>query len=289
MSSDSTVLINGGTSEVGRQITKYFVENGHQVIISSDNSEQCFEVQKEVFDETGERIDLIIVDFASQQEIKEMVEDIENKYPNLNTIVNNMSITSSEPILSEDGIDLVFQVNYLSRFLMTNLLIPTLKNNNKSQIIDVCGETPFEATISFSDINLEEDYSEDIAEIQANLADIMYMQTLSEKLVDTNITVNSINPGKLTGEMHKKYLIAKPFELLFKQIFHKFDLWTSVSPEKAASLIYEIATNAAKRTTGKYYIKNKPAKLPAFAAKKSNRDKLWELSNELTESTFDLF
>ena len=289
MSSSYTVLINGGTSEVGRQIAQKFVEGGHKVIISSDNSEQCFEVQKEIFDETGERIDIIITDFSSQQEIKEMVEEIENKYPDLNIIINNLSITSSEQIMSEDDIELVFHVNYLSRFLLTNLLIPTLNQNKPARIINVVCETPQTAKINFGNIDLDEEYDDDDAEVQANLADIMYIQSLSERLVNTHVTANSINPGKLTGEMHERHLIRKPVEMLFKKLFHKLDIWTSVSPEKAGELVYGISMNEAQKNSGKYFVQNKPAKLPEFAAKKSNRDKLWELSNELTESTFDTF
>jgi hypothetical protein len=89
--------------------------------------------------------------------------------------------------------------------------------------------------------------------------------------------------------MQQRHLLTKPVEMLLKKIFHKFDIWTSVSPEKAAELVYGISINEAHKSTGKYFVQNKPAKLPEFAAKKSNRDKLWDLSNELTESTFDTF
>lgn len=289
LSSNLTVLINGGTSEVGRELTRIFAKNGHDVIISSNNSEQSFEVQKEIFDELGIRVDMYIADFASEQEIKEMSEDIENKYPELNLIINNLSITSSEPLLSEDEIEIVFQTNYLSRFLLTNLLIPTLKTNKDARILDIVGDVSNKVSINFENVNLDEIYSDDDAETQADLADIMYIQTLSEKLINTKITANSINPGKIVSEIHRQNAAINPFGMLWQQITHQVDSWTSTSPEKVAQLVYKIAMNDALKVSGKHFIKGKPAKLPAFAAKRSNRDRLWALSNELTESTFDIF
>ena len=291
MSRDLTVLINGGTSEVGRKITQKFAENGHKVIISSDNSELAFEVQKEVFDETGERIDIYIADFASQQEIKEMAEDIENKYPDLNLIINNMSVTSTDQIFSEDEIDVVFQINYLSRFLLTNLLIPTLKQNSASGagILEICGDVSVKTEINFGNINLEDIYDDALADAQANLADIMYAQTLSEKLASTSIKVNSVNPGKLIGELHGDFTNDNRFETLFKKIAYEFSRMTTVSPDSVSDVVYKLAIDEADKVTGKHFLKMKPSKLPPFAAKKENREQLWKLSNEMTESTFDTF
>ena len=289
MSRQLTVLINGGTSEVGRKIANKFAENGHNVIISSDNSVQAFEVQKEIFDETGERIDIYIADFASQQEIKEMAEDIGNKYPDLNLIINNMSVTSSDQIFSEDEIDVVFQINYLSRFLLTNLLVPTLKQNSPAAILEVCGDVPGKTEINFDNINLEDIYDDAEADAQANLADIMYAQSLSERLEATSIMVNSVNPGKLVGELHDDFSEDNRFEQLFKKIAYEFNKMSTVSPESVSDVVYKIALGEAFKVTGKHFLKSKATKLPQFAAKKSNRERLWNLSNELTESTFDTF
>lgn len=289
MSRQLTVLINGGTSEVGRKIANKFAENGHNVIISSDNSVQAFEVQKEIFDETGERIDIYIADFASQQEIKEMAEDIGNKYPDLNLIINNMSVTSSDQIFSEDEIDVVFQINYLSRFLLTNLLVPTLKQNSPAAILEVCGDVPGKTEINFDNINLEDIYDDAEADAQANLADIMYAQSLSERLEATSIMVNSVNPGKLVGELHDDFSEDNRFEQLFKKIAYEFNKMSTVSPESVSDVVYKIALGEAFKITGKHFLKSKATKLPQFAAKKSNRERLWNLSNELTESTFDTF
>ena len=43
-------------------------------------------------------------------------------------------------------------------------------------------------------------------------------------------------------------------EMLFKKLFHKLDIWTSVSPEKAAQLVYNISMNEAQKNTGKYFV-----------------------------------
>ncbi len=285
MNFKNTILLNGGTTEFGEALAKKLVKEGNYLILVSDDSVESFEIQKEIYDLYGYKIDLFLTDYASQREIKELAESIENKYPKLNIIINNYSTTSVEKVITEDNIELIFQANYISRFLLTNLLIPILANNKHSKIINVIDkiDNKLELDFDFIENNTNIETSKE-AEEQAILADIMYIQTLSEKLINTSITANSIYPGKIEKEIYTDDFSERSMKLLGKKIVNSF----TTGPKKASYYVYNIIHNLGGKS-GKLYKKNRPTTIPIFAAKQKNRDKLWELSNLLTESTFDIF
>ncbi len=285
----NTILLNGGTTEFGEALAKRLVKDGNYLILISDDAEESFAIQKEIYGLYGYKIDLILTDYTSQLEIKEVAESIENKYPQLNIIINNYSTTSVDKVITGDDIELIFQSNYVSRFLLTNLLIPVLANNKNAKILNVVDKIDEDLELNFDFIENNggiEASSE--AEEQAILADIMYIQSLSEKLINTNVTANSIYPGKIEKEIYTEDDSERSFKLLFKKIWNKINPFIALGPDKSAHYVQQLINNSAGKT-GKFYIKTKPANIPDFAAKQKNREKLWELSNMLTESTFDIF
>ena len=52
-------------------------------------------------------------------------------------LINNATAFNTERELTEDGQELVFQVNHLSHFLLTNLLMDKLKASKAARIINV--------------------------------------------------------------------------------------------------------------------------------------------------------
>lgn len=286
----NTILLNGGTTEFGEALAKKLVKQGNYLILISDDAEESFEIQKEIYELYNYKIDLFLTDYTSQQEIKELAERIENRYPNLNIIINNYSTTSIDKVITGDDIELIFQSNYVSRFLFTNLMIPVIANNKNAKIINVIDKIDDDTELNFdfieNNVGVE---SGGEAEDQAILADIMYIQSLSEKLINTNITANSIYPGKIEKEFYSdENSSVRSFKLLFKKLFSKINLFIASGAESAANYVNNLIISN-NHATGKYYIKSKSNNIPIFAAKQKNRDKLWEISNKLTESTFDIF
>src|SRR5260370_12006437 len=94
---------------------------------------------------------------------------------------------------SADGYELRFAVNYLSGFLLANLLLPLLKAAAPSRIVNVAslGQHP----IDFDDVMITKNYSGSRAYAQSKLSQIMFTIDLAEELKGTGVTVNSLHPA----------------------------------------------------------------------------------------------
>ncbi len=113
-------------------------------------------------------------------------------------LVNNAGIWSGGAPgrqVSDDGLELRFQVNYLSGFLLTRLLLPRLLESAPSRIVNVASvaQTP----LDFDDLMLERDYSHGRAYGQSKLAQILLTFDLAEELEGRGVFVAALHPATL--------------------------------------------------------------------------------------------
>lgn len=103
-----------------------------------------------------------------------------------------MYTTRSE---SKDGYEMHLATNHLGHFLLTNLLLNTLKASKPSRIITVSSAAHRYGRINCSDLNMENSYNQYQAYFQSKLANILFARSLARQLSDFGVTSNSLNPG----------------------------------------------------------------------------------------------
>jgi NAD(P)-dependent dehydrogenase (short-subunit alcohol dehydrogenase family) len=134
-------------------------------------------------------------DFASFDQVREFARAILRDYDRLDVLVNNAGFGSApdERLLSEDGHEFRFQVNYLSPFLLTNMLMPLIREGAPSRIVNVSSAA--QQPIDFDDVMIENDFSGGRAYAQSKLAQVLHTFDLHNELTGTGIVVNSLHPA----------------------------------------------------------------------------------------------
>ncbi len=80
---DAKVLITGGNSGIGKATAKLLKEKGAQVVISGRNEATLRQTAKEL------DIDYLKTDVTKESQVKQMVQEAENKMNGLNVLINN--------------------------------------------------------------------------------------------------------------------------------------------------------------------------------------------------------
>ena len=189
------VLVTGSTSGLGREVALRLGAMGHHVIVHGRNRERGLEVVAQIEDEGSGSARFYQADLASFAQVRSFGRAILSDYGRIDVLVNNAGFGSApdERLLSEDGHEFRFQVNYLSHFLLTNMLLPLLQESTPSRIVNVSSLA--QRPIDWDDVMIERDFSGGRAYAQSKLAQVMHTFDLHEELAGTGIMVNSLHPA----------------------------------------------------------------------------------------------
>jgi NAD(P)-dependent dehydrogenase (short-subunit alcohol dehydrogenase family) len=149
-------------------------------------------------------------DLGSREAVRELATRIREDYDRLDLFISNAGVGPGpdERLVSADGFELRFHVNYLAGFQLTHLLLPLLRESAPSQIVMVASRTQSE--IDFDDVLLEWDFRGIRAYGQSKLAQIMFAFDLAPELEGTGVRINAVHPAPVMDTPMMEAAGARP-------------------------------------------------------------------------------
>ena len=115
-----------------------FAKRGARVILACRDEQRATDAAKDIIAETGsDKVLVRIVDLSSFESVRAFAKLINETEERLDILVNNAAIRANDYSVTSDGCELVFQVNYISHFLLTLLLLDKMKKSAPSRIVNV--------------------------------------------------------------------------------------------------------------------------------------------------------
>ncbi len=189
------ILVTGSTSGLGREVARALAADGDHLIVHGRSVERGLALVEEINSASPGSARFYRADFASLDEVRGLAEAIRRDYDRLDVLVNNAGIflvDDPERHLSQDGYELNFQVNYLAGYLLTDLLLPLLRESAPARIVNVAsGGRP----LDFDNLMLEEGYTWRRAYFQSKLAQVMHTIDLAAEIEGSGITMNALHPA----------------------------------------------------------------------------------------------
>ena len=248
-------MITGANSGIGKATAIELAKMGATVVMACRKKEESEAVQVEIQEKSGnDQVGLLIVDLSSQESVRKLASDFKKNYQQLHVLVNNAGVYFTKRQVTADGLEMTFAVNYLSRFLLTNLLLDIIKKSAPARIIEVAGAYHAKGTVNFDDLQMEQNYNGASANNQSKLANVLFTYELARRLTGTGVTVNCLHPGAVATSLLAKDkdlpLSTKLMYRLFKPFFK--------SPEKGAgTTLYLASSPEVQGITDKYFVNKK--------------------------------
>lgn len=266
----ATVLITGSTDGVGRMVAKRFAAAGARVLLHGRSERKGRETLDEIRrDAPRSQAEFYRADFSSLQEVRRLAHDVTAAHDRLHILINNAGIGFGPPgsrrEISRDGHELRFAVNYLAPFLLTHLLLPTLRRSAPSRIVNVASLA--QAPIDFDDVMLTRRYDGRQAYAQSKLALVMFTFDLAEALQGTGVAVNAIHPATLMSTAMVKEAGLRP---------------QSTVEEGAEAIFYLAASPEVEGVSGKFFDGTRETRAHPVAYDRRERRRLRELTLDLT-------
>ncbi|MCX5359430.1 SDR family NAD(P)-dependent oxidoreductase [Streptomyces sp. NBC_00124] len=191
----STILITGATSGLGRHLAFELVRSGHVVLAHGRDPGRTERLVEELCTEGD--AEAFVADLASLAEVRELGAQVADARPDLDVLINNAGVGAGAPgtgrELSADGHELRLAVNYLAPVTLTRALLPVLRANAPTRIVNVgsVGQDP----VDFDDIEFRRGYDGFAAYRRAKFALAAHTFTLAEELAGTGVAVNVLHPA----------------------------------------------------------------------------------------------
>lgn len=276
-------LVTGSTSGIGKVTARELANKGATVVLVSRNRAKGEATQAEIKQTTGnENVDLLVADLSFLQEVRRLVAEFQQKYSHLHILINNAGGAYGSREVTSEGLEATFVVNYLAPFLLTELLVETLKASAPARIINV-SSMAHSRDIAFDNLQGEKHYATMSNYGQAKLALILFTYELARRLEGTGVTVNTLHPG----------LVASNFNGGTKGIFHFLAgiayFFAGISVEKGAQTTLYLATSPqVEGVTGKYFVNKQEKKTARRSYDQALGQRLWQVSEQLVAHSAQL-
>ncbi|GAA4316685.1 SDR family NAD(P)-dependent oxidoreductase [Actinomadura luteofluorescens] len=253
-----TILITGATDGLGRALAAELAAEGATVLVHGRDDRRGEATLQEI----GGKASWYRADLSSLAETRALAEAVRADHPRLDVLVNNAGIGTGGPRQeSADGHELTFQVNYLSGYLLTRLLLPTLIASAPARIVNV--SSLGQQAIDFDDVMITRGYTGTRAYCQSKLAQILFTIDLAAELSGTGVTANALHPATY---MPTK-MVSSPISTL----------------EEGVRATHRLVTDPAlDDVSGRFFDGLKEARADAQAYDPDARARLKSLSEELT-------
>lgn len=260
-----TALVTGSTDGIGKQTALQLALQGFVVWIHGKSKSKVDQVIEELLEQSNNpHIFGVTTDFSSLKEVKRLSMQLSEEIECLDVLINNAGMMSDFNETTIDGYNKLFQVNYLSPFLLTNALLPLMNEADQGRIIHVASDI-HASGIDFQNLTFSDSYHGKQAYEASKLYNILFSNKLSRMLAGNKITSNSLHPGVINTKLLIQNYgnIGDPIE------------------QGAQTSIYLALAAELANISGKYFSNSHRTNPKKITQDKAIQDKLWNMSLQM--------
>jgi NAD(P)-dependent dehydrogenase (short-subunit alcohol dehydrogenase family) len=276
---DKTILVTGATNGIGLVTARALARLGAQVTIVSRLAGKCAAVAEKIRTETGNPVEFIAADLSTLAGITQAAEAFKQRHDHLHVLVNNAGALFFRRELTADGYEKTFALNHLNYFLLTALLLDTLKASAPARIVNVSSHAHEAAVIDFYNLQGESHFGGMQAYGQSKLANVLFTDELARRLEGTGVTANALHPGFVASGFASNNGPIYAFGMKLVGLFIR------KPAQGALTSIYLASSPELEGVTGKYFFDCKAVNSSPLSHDQALAEKLWRVSLELTGRT----
>ncbi|QMV14933.1 YciK family oxidoreductase [Vibrio spartinae] len=182
------ILVTGAGDGIGKQAAISFAQHGATVVLLGRTVKKLEQTYDEIIALEAPEPTIISIDLqeATQQDYCALMQTIENQFGRLDGVLHNAGLLGTLCLLEQIELatyDAVMQVNVRAQLMMTQALLPLLRQSDDARIVFTSSTVGHQGRAHWGTYSISKFATEGM------------MQILADELRETNIRVNAINPG----------------------------------------------------------------------------------------------
>jgi len=265
-----TVVVTGGTSGIGRAAAREIGRQGASVVLVARDRARAEETAAEVAKD-GAPARIFVADLAVQADVRRVAAELRAALPRIDVLLNNAGVVNLRYATTADGIETTLAVNHLAYFMLTLLLLDSLRAAPAPRIVNVASEAHRWGRLDFDDLGNAKRYRATRVYGQSKLCNILFTYELARRLRGTPTTVNCLHPGAVGTRLGQNNgRIATAITKMLRPFFR--------TPEQGA----DTASPEVAGASGQYFANRRAIRSSAISYDEAVRRRLWDESERLT-------
>src|SRR2546426_5524080 len=264
-----TFFVTGASSGIGRALVEALAARGGDVVLAARSEERTRPVLNAIRSRyPGARAQWVHIDVSDLSSVRRAAEGFLATGQAIDVLVNNAGIAGTRA-LSKDGFDLTYATNHIGPFLLTNLLLPRLRESPQGRVVNVASVAHrMVKRIDWSVLERRAtpqrsgfaDYA------VTKLMNVLHAKELARRLAGTRVTTYALHPGAVASNIWR----SLPRLL---QWFGK--LFMLSNEEGAETPLYCATAPELATTTGRYYDRRHEVSPSPLAEDEAVAKELW--------------
>lgn len=274
-------LITGATAGIGLVTAQALAARGATVVAVGRSAAKSAATVAAIVQATGNpNVSYLLADLSVLSEVRKLAAQFTAAHNRLHVLVNNAGAVFIQPEKSADGIEMTWALNHMAYFLLTDLLLDTLKASAPARVINVSSNAEAAGRINFDDLQAARRYVAFPVYAQAKLANMLFTYELARRLEGSGVTANAITPGPVATNFggSGQSVLNRVFPLIFRVI--------GKPPQKAAETAIQLASDPTlAEVSGKAFYERRELQTSARSHDVATQQRLWLVSADLTGLT----
>ena len=269
-----TFLVTGGNTGIGRATAAGLAGRGGRVWIAGRSRAKGEAAVAWIKASTGnEAVWFLPLDLADLGSVRACASAFLALGEPLHVLVNNAGVVRARG-LTKQGFELMFGVNHLGHFALTNALLGCLTASAPARVVTVSSDSHYSARgIDFEALRRPERGITGLhGYAVSKLCNVLFSQELARRMVDTGVTTYALHPGVVASDIWRR--VPWPVRPLLTRRMLTVE-------EGAATSLYCATSPDVAQDSGKFYDKC-AERAPSQVATPELAAELWKRSEEWT-------
>lgn len=286
---NTTVVVTGATSGLGREITRRLTRRGSRVIAVGRDPGRAAALGVEL-QRAGHHAVVAAFDLATLSGQRAFADFVSEQTDRIDALINNAGVMSKHRQQTSDGYELNFAIHHLAPFALTGLLLPLLRAGqvpegpgalNLARVVNV-NSAGHQASLGghhnprldFDDLQSQHGYDPFLAYSRSKLANLLFSYELARRH-GHELVVNAIHPGQVRTDLGREW---PRLQVAATQMF-------AISTARAAPAVTALAVEPVS-TQGGYYDRTAPTRSSPPSYDLAAAERLWKTTEGIS-GTFD--
>jgi len=267
-------VITGASSGIGLSIAAGIGRLGAKLILIGRAPLRCTAAMEYLKDRIPAiDIDFRVADLSILSEMHRIGDEIAREEPKVHVLINNAGVLTPDRQVTDDGLELMFAVNHLSHFVITDRLKHSLAAAGPARVLNVASEAHRGYRLDFDDLQSAQHFDGRVAYGKTKLANILFTRELASRVITTGVSANALHPGRIIS---RPGYDAKAFT--GQTVGHDDIVIDATTTQGAETALYLATEPSLADTTGVYFEHCREVPPSAEAEDDAAAARLWDES-----------